>query len=188
MSILSQLRWRSRVSFAQRASELRDILETPNEDAKIYTKRGFDRALGELVDEFDIDVSEISNEEAAFIMEQVSQDIFPTDQQDITTEELIALLRLSVDNPDATTEKQRNTLVRELNRQLFLGCMESNWANDWAEGIIDVTDQDQFPLEKISSMCKGCVGLVENNEPGRITFITRRAPTDEVNPNVLAFE
>jgi len=52
----------------------------------------------------------------------------------------------------------------ERKQERMLKCVESDWGEDWSDGLLQSTGQDEnLPLEELSMAASGCRGMVQAN-------------------------
>lgn len=89
--------------------------------------------LLDIIDEFDIDTNNPSQEEIDFMAAELGNRAFPGDSEEA-----------------------------QIDRAIFIECMQSSWSDKWRNGFTQVTTEESSVFEDLIMEVNGCIGIAES--------------------------
>lgn len=105
---------------------------------KVRGSKAIEETVLDIIEEEDIDTSDIDEEDINFIVRELSERIYPDGGEEIII---------------------GNSRTNE--HTIFTFCMSSDWARDWSVGFTRSTTEISSPIEDIIMKANGCVGITE---------------------------
>lgn len=129
---------------------------------RLESKQEIEEAIGESIDERVVDPENPTKEEFFNVIVDLAFKMYPGDDR-----------------------------ISRLKQRRFTNCIVSRWADQWVDGLVEVTTEEQGPWERLAMQARGCQGMTESNTTSDIRLapeIPRDEETVDAEPDELGPE